>query len=51
MEPDGRRRRCSNWRHSPDAETDQNKKEMKRAMREVKEPNFKTPFDEVMKTA
>ncbi len=40
--PDGRHRRCGNWRGSPDAETEQNKGEMKRALKEINEPNFTT---------
>ena len=42
MELDGKHRRYGTWRDSPDAETEQNNDENKKAQKETKEPNFKT---------
>ena len=42
LEPDGKHRRYGTWRHSPDAETDANKEELKEAKKLIEEPNFKT---------
>ncbi len=42
LEPDRNHRRYGNWRHSPDPETEQKKGEMKKAQKEIKEPNFNT---------
>ncbi len=41
LEADGKHKRRGNWRHSPDAETDVSKGEMKEAQQKMKEPNFK----------
>jgi hypothetical protein len=40
-EADWKHKRCGNWRHSPDAETDANEEEMKEAQQMIVEPNFK----------
>ena len=40
LEPDGKHRRYGTWRHSPDAEKDLDKEEMKAAKTLIKEPNF-----------
>ncbi len=42
FEVDGRHKRCADWRHSTDADNDQNRKEMKEAPRKITEPSFKT---------
>ncbi len=40
--PTERHQRYGNWRRNPDAETEQNKDEIKKAQKEIKEPTFKT---------
>ncbi len=42
LEAAGKLTRCGSWRHSPDAEIEQNKEELKEAQKKINEPNFKT---------
>ncbi len=43
LEADGTRKRYGDWRYSPDADNDENRKEMEEALQKIKEPSFKTP--------
>ena len=42
LEADGTHKRHGDWRHSPDADNDENRKETKKALHKIKEPSFKT---------
>ncbi len=42
LEADGKHKRYGDWRHSPDADNDEDRKEMKEALQKIKEPSFKT---------
>ncbi len=42
LEADGKRTRYEDWRHSPDADNDVSRKEMKEALQKIKEPSYKT---------
>ncbi len=42
LEAGGNPKRYGEWRHSPHADSDENRKEMKEALQKIKEPSFKT---------